>query len=244
MKPVVGITSDYDPGNPKTSGRSREPTYFLRTRYAEAIHDLGGIPCILPPTEDSMLQAQLLGRMDGLLITGSGPDLDPRLYGEKKKARLNVMNRRRARFELAVARQAIRMDRPVLGICGGLQLINVAMGGTLIQDIPTQIHGALSHQQKTVSTKTWHRVKIRRGTRLYRILGREAVRVNSSHHQAPLRVAKDLIVNALAPDGIIEGLEGSRHRFIIGVQWHPESFYQRDEVSRKLFRAFIKEAAR
>ena len=244
MKPVVGITSDFSPGNPKASGKSREPTYFLRARYVEAIHDLGGIPCILPPTEDSTLQGQLLGRIDGLLITGSGPDLDPRLYGEKNKARLNVMNCLRARFELAIARQAIRMDQPVLGICGGLQLINVALGGTLIQDIPTQIQGALSHQQKTASTKTWHRVKIKRGTRLYRILGREAVRVNSSHHQAPLRVAKGLIINAVAPDGIIEGLEGSRYRFVIGVQWHPESLDRRDEAGRKLFRAFIKEAAR
>ncbi len=244
MKPVVGITSDFDPGRPKASEKDREPTYFLRARYVQAIHDLGGIPCILPPTQDVTLQRRLLGRVDGLLITGSSADLNSRLYKEKKIGRFKVMNRLRACFELAIARQAIRMDRPVLGICGGLQLINVALGGSLIQDIPAQIRGALSHQQKTVSATAWHRVRIRRGTRLRRILGQETVRVNSSHHQAPLRVAEGLIVNAVAPDGVIEGLEEPHCRFVIGVQWHPELLYRRDAAGKKLFRAFIKEAAR
>ncbi|HLB94941.1 MAG TPA: gamma-glutamyl-gamma-aminobutyrate hydrolase family protein [Nitrospiria bacterium] len=238
MKPIIGITSDFQ------SGKKGEATYFLRARYVRAIRDMGGIPFILPITEDPAFQAELLDRLDGVLITGSGPDLDPRLYGEKKRAKFKIMSPERARFEIALARRAIREDRPVLGICGGLQLLNVALGGSLIQDIATQIEGALSHQQETEATRPWHRVKISPGTKLYQILGRKAIRVNSSHHQAPQRVAKGLIINAVASDGIIEGLEDPESRFVLGVQWHPEFLYRKDEASRRLFRSFLNEATR
>src|SRR3990172_2693581 len=238
MKPIIGITSDFQ------SGEKGEATYFLRARYVRAIRDMGGIPFILPITEDPAFQDELLDRLDGVLITGSGPDLDPRLYGERKRAKFKIMSPERARFEITLARRAIREDRPVLGICGGLQLLNVALGGSLTQDIATQIEGALPHQQETEATRPWHRVKISPGTKLYRILGRKAIRVNSSHHQAPQRVAKGLIINAVASDGIIEGLEDPESRFVLGVQWHPEFLYRKDEASRRLFRSFLNEATR
>ena len=154
------------------------------------------------------------------------------------------MSPKRAYFELGMVRQAIQRDRPVFGLCGGLQVLNVALGGTLIQDIATQVDEALPHQQETSATRTWHRVQVCDGTRLHRILKCQILRVNSAHHQAPWNVAKDLTVNALAPDGIIEGLEASNRRFVIGVQWHPEFLYRRDEASQRLFRAFLKEASR
>lgn len=238
MKPIIGITSDFH------SGKKGEATYFLRARYVQAIRDMGGMPFILPITEDPAFQAELLDRINGVLITGSGPDLDPRLYGEKKRAKLKIMSPERARFEIALARRAIHEEHPVLGICGGLQLINVALGGSLIQDIATQIQGALPHQQETQATRPWHRVKISRGTKLHQILGRETIRVNSSHHQAPRCVAQGLIINAVASDGVIEGLEDPESRFVMGVQWHPEFLYGRDKASQQLFRAFLKAATR
>jgi putative glutamine amidotransferase len=239
MRPIIGITPDFNSGNRKGFSSRGEPTYFLRARYVDVIKDLGGIPFVLPITEDPGLRSDLLRRIDGLLITGSGPDLDPRLYGERQTARFKIMSRERAASELDLARQALKRDRPVLGICGGLQLLNVAMGGSLVQDIETEIHGALAHQQEAAATRVSHRVEIMPKTYLHRIFGRDSLKVNSSHHQAPGRVARGLVVNAVAADGVIEGLESPRHRFVLGVQWHPEFLYRKDKASRSLFEAFL-----
>jgi len=244
MRPIIGITPDFHPGDTKGFSSQGEPTYLLKARYIDAIKDLGGIPFVLPITDDPKLQAELLCRIDGLLITGSGPDLDPRLYGERPTARFKIMSRERAGFELGLAKKALKNDRPVLGICGGLQLLNVAMGGSLFQDIASQIRGALTHRQETAATRVSHPVRITRGTRLHQILRTVGLKVNSSHHQALKKIAPGWVVNAVSPDGIIEGLESPRHRFAIGVQWHPEFLYRRDEASRRLFRALLKEAVR
>ncbi|MBI3995430.1 MAG: gamma-glutamyl-gamma-aminobutyrate hydrolase family protein, partial [Nitrospirae bacterium] len=118
MKPIIGITPDFSDGVRKNSRSQSEPTYLLKARYVDAIKDLGGIPFVLPITDDPKLRAELLCRIDGLLITGSGPDLDPRLYGERRKARFKIMSIQRSAFELGLAKQALKLDRPVLGICG------------------------------------------------------------------------------------------------------------------------------
>ncbi len=244
MRPIIGITPDFHSGSTNGFSSQGEPTYFLRARYIDAIKDLGGIPFALPITDDPKLRGELLRRIDGLLITGSGPDLDPRLYGERQTARFKIMSKERSSFELGLAKQALKLDRPILGICGGLQLLNVAMGGSLIQDIATQKRGALIHQQETPATRYSHRVEITRGTLLHKILRADRLKVNSSHHQASKKIARGWVVNAVATDGIIEGLESPRHRFVVGVQWHPEFLYRKDEASRRLFRAFLKEAVR
>lgn len=244
MRPIIGITPDYSDGIRKDSRSPGEPTYFLRARYVEAIKDLGGVPVLLPITSDPKLQADLLNRIDGLLITGSGPDLDPRLYGERPTARFKIMSEERAGFELGLAKRALKRNQPVLGICGGLQLLNVAMGGSLIQDIPTRSEAPLTHRQESSATRTSHSVKIIPKTRLSRILRVDRLRVNSSHHQAAKRVAPGLVVSAVAPDGIIEALESPVHRFVIGVQWHPEFLYRKDEASRRLFKSFLRQSAR
>lgn len=242
-KPVIGITPDYNSGDQETDG-SREPTLFLRARYMQAIEAMGGIPLILPVTASKEIKSSLLSKIQGVLLTGSGPDIDPALYGETQQFRFKKMSKERAASEIALAQMALEANLPVMGICGGLQIINVALGGSLYQDIASQITGSLDHRQKTVATELSHGVSITPGTRLHAILKTDRLQVNSSHHQATKTVAPDLIVDAKAEDGVIEGLESPKHQFVIGVQWHPEFLYARDEPSRKIFLAFLQEAAR
>jgi len=242
LKPVIGITPDYSSGDQETAGSS-EPTLFLRARYMQAIEATGGVPLILPVTASKEIQEALLSKIQGLLMTGSGPDLDPALYGETQQFRFKKVSRERAESEMALARMALEADLPVLGICGGAQIMNVVLGGSLYQDIASQIAGALDHRQKTAATEPAHSVAITPGTRLHSILKTDRLQVNSSHHQATKTIGPDLIINAKAEDGVIEGLESPRHRFVLGVQWHPEFMYARDEASRKILTAFIKEAA-
>ncbi len=241
MKPVIGVTSDFNAGDRKDLG-GREPTYFLRARYLQAIDDLGGIPLILPLAEDPSLRRQLLKKLDGLLLTGSGPDLPPSLYGERRRYRYAVMSRRRSSFEIEMARLVADSRLPVLGICGGMQALNVALGGTLIQDIPSQLPSALQHRQTTRATRLSHWVHVTPKSLLRRIVRLPRMRVNSSHHQSIKEVASSLVVSALAPDGVIEAVESRRHPFFLGVQWHPEFLYDHDSRARRIFSAFLKAA--
>jgi putative glutamine amidotransferase len=241
-KPLIGVTSDFNPGDREDLG-GREPTYFLRARYVSAIQDLGGTPLILPITQNTRALKDLLDLIDGLLLTGSGPDLDPALYSETKRFKFKIMSQERAGFELKLARMAVERDLPVLGVCGGMQVLNVAFNGTLVQDITSEIKDALTHQQKAAAVKPTHEVRITHGTRLSKIIGEPVIRVNSSHHQAIKSLGKGLVVNAVAPDGIIEGLENPESGFAMGVQWHPEFLYRQDEHHCRLFKAFLKKAA-
>jgi len=237
-KPLIGITSDFNPGD------RNEPTYFLRARYVSAIEELGGIPLILPITQDPKVLQTLLKRVDGLLLTGSGPDLDPKLYGETKRFKFKLMSPQRAGFELKIARMAVEQDLPVLGVCGGMQVLNVAFGGTLVQDIASEIKAALAHQQKTAAIEPSHEVRVTQGTQLSKILQEPVIRVNSSHHQAIKSLGQRLVVNAVAPDGVIEGTEHAQRDFVLGIQWHPEFLYRQHEHHRRIFEAFLKKAAR
>lgn len=223
----------------------REPTYFLRARYLRAIEELGGVPLILPLTGDGALQRQLLKGLDGLLLTGSGPDLPPSLYGERQRFRYRVMNQQRYKFELEMARLAADASVPTLGICGGMQAINVALGGSLVQDIPSQVSAALPHRAPGPATRLSHSVQVAPRSLLRRIVGQARIRVNSSHHQSVNRLAPSLVASAVAPDGIIEAIEANascRHPFLLGVQWHPEFLYDRYDIQRRLFLAFLKAA--
>ena len=237
-KPVIGITSDFNPRD------REEPTYFLRARYVSAIEELGGIPLILPITQEPKVLQTLLKRIDGLLITGSGPDLDPKLYGETKRFKFKLMSPQRAAFELKIARMAVEQDLPVLGVCGGMQVLNVAFGGTLIQDIASEIKGALVHQQKATAVKPSHEVRVTDGTQLSKIIQKPVIHVNSSHHQAIKSLGLGLVVNAIAPDGVIEGLEHPQRDFALGVQWHPEFLYRQDEHHHRIFEAFLQTKSR
>jgi putative glutamine amidotransferase len=243
MEPLIGVTPDFNAGDRKEWG-GREPTYFLRARYVRAIEELGGIPIVLPLVADLTARRRLLAGIHGLLLTGSGPDLAPELYGERQRFKFRIMSQRRATFELEMAQLARASDVPLLGICGGMQAMNVAFGGSLYQDIPSQVTKPLDHRQPPPATKLSHAVAVTPGSLLRRIVRTVTMRVNSSHHQSVKHVAPSLIASAFAPDGIVEAIESPTQRFFLGVQWHPEFLFERHRLHRQLFEAFLRAARR
>jgi putative glutamine amidotransferase len=234
-QPVIGLTLDAEP----PGGYSKLPWYALRENYCAAVARAGGLPVLLPHEVE---QADAyLALIDGLVVTGGAFDVDPALFGAETRHATVKTKDRRTEFELAVTRRALSAGKPVLGICGGEQLLNVALGGTLIQHIPDEVPGALAHEQKNPRHEPGHVVRFAEGTRLREIAGCAEAPVNSTHHQAVKAPAPGLVVDAIALDGVIEGIEDPRRRFCIGVQWHPE--YGISDADRRLFAAFI-EAAR
>lgn len=239
MKPVIGITSDFEVDQDRG-----QPCYFVWGSYIAAIEEAGGVPLILPYIEDPAGTGLLLGRIHGLMLTGGAFDIDPCHYGEEWTVQKGTVKENRTRFELEITRQAMKSGLPVLGICGGEQNINVALNGSLYQDIRTQRQGALDHEQKKPKAEASHQVRIVPGTLLHRIVGQEIIEVNSTHHQAVKGLGQGLKANALAEDGVIEGVESEGSAFVLGVQWHPEHLFVHDPACRRIFEAFIDEAAR
>jgi putative glutamine amidotransferase len=234
-RPVIGVTLDAEPAG----GYSKLPWYALRENYADAVAEAGGVPLMLPHEPD--LVAQYLDLVDGIVVTGGAFDIDPALFGAESRHATVTTKDKRTRFELALTQGAIERDMAVLGICGGQQLLAVALGGTLIQHIPDEIADALAHEQPNPRTEPGHIVQVTPGTLLSAIVGQAEIPVNSAHHQAVKSAGPNAIVNAVAPDGVIEGIEAPGKRFCLGVQWHPE--YAISPADPAIFRAFI-EAAR
>jgi putative glutamine amidotransferase len=226
-RPVVGVTL----------GDGDEPgIHAVREDYVRSVERSGAVPVVLPPIRPEDVPA-LLDRLDGVLLSG-GVDVDPALYGQEPHPRLGRVNRRRDDFEIALVGEALRRDLPILAICRGQQVLNVAAGGTLVQDIPSLVAGTVSHDARRPRWKRAHRVEVNPASRLRAILGEDAVGVNSIHHQAVDRVADDLVVSARCPDdGVVEGLERPASRFVVAVQWHPESFWNRADSFQRLFDA-------
>ena len=234
-QPVIGLTLDSEP----PGGYSKLPWYALRENYCAAVTRAGGLPVLLPHEVE---QADAYLRViDGLVVTGGAFDVDPAIFGAETRHASVKTKDRRTQFELALTRRALSADKPVLGICGGQQLMNVVLGGTLIQHIPDEVSGALVHEQKNPRNEPGHIVRFAEGTRLREIARCGEAPVNSTHHQAVKAPAPGLVVDATAPDGVIEGIEDPRRRFCIGVQWHPE--YAIGDADLRLFAAFI-DAAR
>jgi putative glutamine amidotransferase len=233
--PLIGLTLDHEPGG----GWSKFPWYAIRENYCEAVRHAGGLPVLLPHEPDA---AELyLDRLDGLVVTGGGFDVDPALFGAESRHPTVTTKDRRTAFELAATNGALVRNMPVLGICGGQQLLNVALGGTLIQHIPDEVMEALAHRQPNPRSEPGHDVRIVEGTLLHRIAGTERLGVNSAHHQAVKDAGPGLIVDAVAPDGVVEGIEDPRRRFCLGIQWHPE--FEINEADRRIFRAFVAAAS-
>jgi putative glutamine amidotransferase len=234
-RPTIGVTLDSE----EPGGYSKFPWYAVRQNYADAVVKAGGLPLFLPHEPDQV--EDYLGLIDGLVVTGGAFDIDPALFGAADKHPTVKLKGRRTEFEWKITQRAVATDLPVLGICGGQQLLNVVLGGTLIQHIPDEVKTPLAHEQPNPRDEPGHSVKVEKGTLLYKICGTDALEVNSAHHQAAKAVGPGIKINATAEDGVIEGIEDPRHRFVLGVQWHPEfSISKGDE---KIFRAFV-EAAR
>ena len=240
-RPIIGVTPDFNSGDRKDMG-GKEPTYFLRARYLQAIEDVGGLPLVLPLVTDLPRQRLLLSQVDGLLVTGSGSDLAPEIYGERQRYKFRRMSRQRSDLELGIAKLAFQADVPILGICGGMQSMNVTLGGTLIQDIPSQVHSSIPHQPPGSATKPAHVITVAAKSLLRRITRLTTIQVNSSHHQSVRKVARSLVASAEATDGVIEAIEASSRRFFLGVQWHPEFLYTHDPIQKRLFQALVKAA--
>jgi putative glutamine amidotransferase len=216
-RPVIGVTLDAE----EPGGYSKLPWYALRQNYFGAVVAAGGLPVALPHHPE--LAEEYLDTLDGLLVTGGAFDVDPALWGDEPLHPSVTLKPGRTDFELAAVRGALRRNMPVLGICGGQQLLAVALGGRLIQHIPDAVAGALPHEQPNPRTEPGHEVTVAEGTLLSRLVdGRVRMAVNSAHHQAVATPGEGAVVNALAPDGVVEGLEHPGYRFALGVQWHPE----------------------
>jgi putative glutamine amidotransferase len=231
QRPIIGVTMDAE----KPGGYSKFPWYALRENYGSAVVKAGGLPIFLP--HEAALADTYLDEIDGLIVTGGAFDVDPALYGGGPRHESVTLKEDRTAFELAVTQGAVRRDMPVLGICGGQQLLNVALGGTLIQHIPDSVKNALAHEQPNPRDEPGHAVAIAAGTRLRDIVGVAEMHVNSAHHQAAEKVSAPTLVNATAPDGVIEGIEQPALKFCIGVQWHPE--FEVDPHDIDIFRALI-----
>ena len=230
-RPVIGVTLDSE----QSGGYSKYPWYAMRQNYAEAIAAAGGLPIALP--HDPALAPDYLDRIDALVVTGGAFDVDPALYGAVDRHATVTLKQGRTAAEQALTEGALARSLPMLGICGGEQLLAVVLGGSLIQHIPDAIPGALHHEQPNPRHEAGHSVAVTPGTLLHRVVGATQMRVNSSHHQAVREPGPFAVVNAVADDSVIEGIEDPRYRFCLGVQWHPE--FAIDPGDRRIFDALI-----
>ena len=230
-RPVIGVTIGYSSEN--------HEIFALRDDYVRAVEKAGGLALVLAPgtADDAPV---LLDHLDGLLTTG-GADIDPGLYGETPHETVTRVIPERDALELALSREALRRDLPLLAICRGHQVLNVAIGGTLVQDLPSQWKGAINHDPDVERWSPAHDVRILPGTRLREILGRDRVAVNSFHHQAVKEPGQGAVVSAYSEgDDVVEAIEIPGHRLALGVQWHPESFWDKDGSFQPLFEALVK----
>jgi putative glutamine amidotransferase len=239
-RPSIAITPDITTPTPDAPF----PKYDLKAAYADAVLRAGGLPFIIPYTDDRSLIDQYLDRVSGLLITGGAFDIPPEAYGEAPKSGLGDLKPTRTHFELAVLRLALQRKLPVLGVCGGMQLLNVAYGGTLVQDILTEVAGAKPHEQKHDRTQPQHPIDVKDHTVLAECVGGKGqLMVNSTHHQAVKAVGAGLVVSASSPDGVVEAIEvQAKDQFVLGVQWHPELMVDTVPPNLGIYRTFVHRA--
>ena len=236
--PLIGITTSV------TVDKVPERAYVNGT-YIRAVQAAGGIPLLLTPHFTPEVQAALWQRLDGLVLTGGG-DIEPVRFGEARHPAVDDVSPARDELEIGLTQRAVADEVPLFAICRGVQVLNVALGGTLVQDLPSEWPDALAHSQKAPRHEPSHAVKVMgEGTRLGRVLGALEIEVNSMHHQAIKRLGEGLREVAWAPDGVIEGVEmAGEKRFVLGVQWHPEELVGHDQAARNLFAAIVDAARR
>lgn len=236
-RPSIAVTPDITTPTPEAPF----PKYDLKAAYTDAILRAGGLPFVLPYSDDPTVVEQYLDRVSGLVITGGAFDIPPSAYGEVDKENLGIVKPGRTNFEMAVLKGALQRKLPILGVCGGMQLLNVAFGGTLIQDIATELPNARPHEQKHDRTQPQHPIDVKDHTLLAECVGGKGqLMVNSTHHQAVKAVGGGLIVSGVAVDGVVEAIESTdQTHFVLGVQWHPELMSDTVPPNLGIYRAFV-----
>lgn len=229
-KPVIGLVPLMD---------DEKESYWMLPGYMDGIIEAGGIPIMLPLVSDRSIIEQIGEKCDGFLLTG-GHDVSPEIYGEKKKEQCGACCKKRDEMERIIIGYALNADKPMLGVCRGIQLLNAVLGGTLYQDIPSEFDTKLIHHQKPPYDVPVHDVLISDNSPLYTLLGKKRLSVNSYHHQAVKDLADGLDVMAKADDGLVEAVYMPSKRFVWGVQWHPEFSYKKEISSRRIFEEFVK----
>jgi putative glutamine amidotransferase len=232
-RPLIGLTTALRQDSPGIMSAG------IRRTYVQAVLDAGGLPVLIPPAPEDVLH-DIFSRLDGLLLPG-GVDVAPAHYGEAPHPKLGAVEPERDNLELAMCRLALANDKPLLAICRGIQVMNVVMGGTLYQDIPSQYQTAITHASDLSLARNYiaHNVLIDPGSRLATLVGSEPIAVNSWHHQSLKDIGRGLVVTGRASDGIVEAAEVPEHRFAVGVQFHPEDLYPTSERTQQLFRGFV-----
>jgi putative glutamine amidotransferase len=230
-RPLIGISTRYD---------WRNEFFYLRQTYAEAVLGAGGLPIYIPLFPDLDYLAPLVDRLDGVVLAGSNSDVDPLRYGADPHPKLGDVLPRRDATDALLIELAEERRLPLLAICYGLQALNVVRGGTLVQDIASQVEGAIKHQQGDVYVRHAHKIDILNGTLLSDLAGRTSTTVNSHHHQAIERLGRNLTPVAWASDGVIEAVvDDAAEHWIFGVQWHPEVGWAEDPLSQAIFASFL-----
>ena len=217
MKPIIGISANL-----------KEQFLSVSTDYIQAITEFGGVPLVIPNLQEDAIDP-IIQQIDGLLLTGGG-DIDPTLFGEEPLQGLGNITPERDAFEIAITQKMLKLNKPILGICRGIQILNIAAGGDMYQDIYSQIEKRLlQHTQQAPRWHATHFVHLKKGSLLGDIIQKEKVKVNSFHHQAVRNIPNEFEVSALASDGIIEAVESKINSFVMGVQWHPECMIARGD---------------
>jgi len=230
-KPIIGITTWYD---------YTEGSTYIKKGYIEAVNRAGGVSILIPVTEDYDVVLEIIRKCDGFLLSGGG-DIDAKHFGEVNLPCNGELSPLRDKMEIIISREAISRRKPLFGICRGMQIMNVALGGNIYQDIFSQIKDRqlVKHRQDAPKWYPIHRVEVVEDSVLFKYTGRKQLEVNSFHHQAVRDVAEGFKVTAKAEDGVIEAIEHTLSRFAVGVQWHPELMIDRNEEMLALFGAFV-----
>ena len=225
----IGIIPLYD---------SKKESYWMLPGYMDALTEMGALAVMLPMTDNIEILNKIADEYDGFLFTG-GHDVSPSVYGEEASPWCGECCNMRDKMEGILLNMVIERDKPVLGICRGIQLINALMGGSLYQDLPRERPSRVNHRQRPPYNIPVHSVKIYKDNLLYNILNKEELNVNSYHHQAVKELALSLKAVAISEDGLVEAVTMENKKFVLAIQWHPEFSYKTDEDSRKIFRAFL-----